>query len=82
MGASGGGAGEQWSLLKDPEVVEISGKVGRNEYSVTQRAFRVVVGRDTAPSGKSVERSGTGVDAAFPAVSKAVFTLQTGVAGS
>ena len=71
MGASGGGAGEQWSLLKDPEVVEISGKVGRNEYSVTQRVFRFVVGRDAAPSGKSIERSGTGVYAAFTAVSKA-----------
>jgi hypothetical protein len=82
MGASGGGAGEQWSLLKDPEVVEISGKVGRNEYFVTQRAFRFVVGRHAAPSGKSTERSGIGVDAAFPAVSKALFTLQTSVAGS
>jgi hypothetical protein len=82
MGVSGGGAGEQWSLLKDPEVVEISGKVGRNEYFVTQRAFRFVVGRHAAPSGKSTERSGIGVDAAFPAVSKALFTLQTSVAGS
>jgi hypothetical protein len=52
MGASGGGAGEQWSFLKDPEVVEISGKVGRNESSVTQQEFRVVVGRGAATSDK------------------------------
>ena len=43
---------EQWSLLIDPEVVEISGKVGRQESAVTQRAFRFVGGRDAATSGK------------------------------
>ena len=52
MGASGGGAVEQWSLLKDPEVVELSGKVGREESAVMQRAFRVLDGTDASTSDK------------------------------
>ena len=42
---------EQWSLLKDPEVVEMSGKLGKDMSAVTQRAFRFVGGRVTATSG-------------------------------
>lgn len=63
--------------LKDPEVVEISGKVGREKSAVTQRAFRFVGGRDAATSGKSSERSGIGVDAGFSAVSRLVDAMSS-----